>query len=194
MWVVKLGGSLATSTSLKRWLEVLAQAGGGNAVIVPGGGPFADAVRAAQALLNFDDVIAHSMALLAMEQYGLLLCGLNPALAPAATLAEIADVMDRGRVPVWFPSRMLAREPGIPATWDVTSDSLAAWLARRLNAERLVLVKACAAPEPGAPHAQWVSEAMVDRAFPVFAAGLNVRLLGGDEPSEFERLHHPTTA
>ena len=42
--VVKLGGSHAFATHLRAWLDALAQAGG-NVVVVPGGGPFADAVR-----------------------------------------------------------------------------------------------------------------------------------------------------
>ena len=48
MWVVKLGGSLAYASELPRWLSALAEGAGGRAIIVPGGGPFADQVRHAQ--------------------------------------------------------------------------------------------------------------------------------------------------
>ncbi|MCG8046554.1 MAG: hypothetical protein N0C89_17320 [Candidatus Thiodiazotropha endolucinida] len=74
MWVVKLGGSLFNSADLRDWLAVLAKAG--SLVIVPGGGPFADQVRLAQRLWQIDDSSAHLMALLAMEQFGRMLCGL----------------------------------------------------------------------------------------------------------------------
>ena len=44
-----------------------------------------------------------------------------------------------------FFSRRVARLPlDLPASWDVTSDSIAAWVARRTGAGRLVLVKAVA--------------------------------------------------
>jgi aspartokinase-like uncharacterized kinase len=82
MWVVKLGGSLAGSERLREWLAALA--GQPGLVLVPGGGPFADAVRAAQGALRFDDATAHHLAMLAMEQYGRALCALQPGLAPAA--------------------------------------------------------------------------------------------------------------
>jgi dihydroneopterin aldolase len=45
-----------------------------------------------------------------------------------------------GDVPVWSPEPM-ARAAALPETWDLTSDSLAAWLAGALGAGQLVLVK-----------------------------------------------------
>jgi len=45
--VVKLGGSFAYSDYLQDWIEALA-ACAGRVVVVPGGGPFDDAVRLAQ--------------------------------------------------------------------------------------------------------------------------------------------------
>jgi Amino acid kinase family len=58
--VVKLGGSFAFSEHLRKWVEALA-ACVGRVVIVPGGGPFADAVRLAQTRMGFDDRAAHQM-------------------------------------------------------------------------------------------------------------------------------------
>ena len=80
--VVKLGGSFAFSKHLRDWIEALA-ACAGRVVIVPGGGPFADAVRSAQPRMGFDDAAAHHMALLAMEQCGRALASLNSVLSPA---------------------------------------------------------------------------------------------------------------
>ncbi len=88
------------------------------------------------------------MALLAMEQYGLMLCGLHPALRPAASRASIARLRRRGLVPVWLPSAMALGRPEIAESWDVTSDSLAAWLAGTLGLRHLVLVKSAPPPEP----------------------------------------------
>lgn len=138
--MIKLGGSLAGSPLLAHWLGAIA-AGGGRAVLVPGGGGFADAVRDAQRRWRFGDAAAHRMALLAMEQYGLMLAAMEPRLSPAASRHGIRRVLAAGGVPVWLPSRMLIGRPDIPESWDVTSDSLAAWLAGELGAAGLLLVK-----------------------------------------------------
>src|SRR4051812_27734550 len=80
MWIVKLGGSLAHDARLPRWLQMLAELGGGRVVVVPGGAAFADAVRAAQQHWRFDDLTAHNMAVLAMAQTAHLLHALEPRL------------------------------------------------------------------------------------------------------------------
>ncbi len=72
--VVKLGGSLHASPALADWLAAL-KACRPPLTIVPGGGPFADTVRAAQKAMRYDDGTAHAMAVLAMEQYALALAG-----------------------------------------------------------------------------------------------------------------------
>ena len=137
--IVKLGGSHATGPHLKDWLTAIA-AEAGSIVIAPGGGPFADAVRTAQASIGFDDPAAHIMALMAMAQFGSALESLNPALRLAASRSAISRALKDGKVPVWSPEPM-ARAAALPETWELTSDSLAAWLAGALGASRLVLVK-----------------------------------------------------
>ena len=141
MWVVKLGGSLLGSEELTRWLDILARFSNGNIIIVPGGSIFADAVREAQRLTNLDDQSAHKMAVKAMDQYGELLASLNPTIAIANSELEIAELGFQHRAIIWLPSKMVCADETIPTNWQVTSDSLAAWLAARLNVEHLVLVK-----------------------------------------------------
>ncbi len=138
--VVKLGGSFAFSPHLPDWIAALA-ACAGRVVIVPGGGPFADAVRAAQPRMGFDDSAAHHMALLAMAQYGRALASLNSVLSPADTADTIHRELAAGRVPVWMPARMVLSATDVMESWQTTSDSLAAWLVGRIGASRLILVK-----------------------------------------------------
>lgn len=165
---MKLGGSLARSPLLRPWLDVLAS-GGGSLVIVPGGGPFADEVRAMQHVWRFGEPAAHRMALLAMEQYGVMLAGLRPGLRPAADRAEIRDTLREGLVPVWMPCRMALGRKDIAESWDVTSDSLAAWLANMLGADCVVLVKS-AAVAPAWTLADLIQLGIVDPALPGFLA------------------------
>jgi aspartokinase-like uncharacterized kinase len=138
--VVKLGGSFAFSPELPAWLEALA-ACAGRVVVVPGGGPFADAVRDAQAKMGFGEAAAHRMALMAMEQFGSALTSLGPGYVMAASLGAIAHAAHAHQVPVWSPLPMALEAADLPASWDVTADSLAAWLAARLGSRRVLFVK-----------------------------------------------------
>lgn len=167
--VVKLGGSHAASPALGAWVAALAGCGG-RVVVVPGGGPFADAVRAAQPVIGFDDRAAHRMAILAMEQYACALASLDDRLVPAASRDDLRLALDRGRVPVWLPAAMALAAPGIPCSWDVSSDSLAAWLAGELAAARLVLVKHGTWPGGALRAADLAAAGVVDAAFPRFLA------------------------
>jgi aspartokinase-like uncharacterized kinase len=171
MWVIKLGGSLAEAAELRPWLEVIARTPGPPRVLVPGGGPFADTVRAAQARWRFDDRIADRMALLAMHQYGLMLTGLDPKLQPAEIIDTLRAECAAGDVPVWLPYAMVAEREDVEATWVVTSDSLALWLATELAAERLILVKSAALPREPAEIGSLVAKEILDRAFPQYARG-----------------------
>ncbi|AHJ66852.1 amino acid kinase family protein [Granulibacter bethesdensis] len=142
--VVKLGGSHADTHLRRDWLLAIGR-GAGRIVLVPGGGPFADTVRAMQPVIGFHDAAAHEMALLAMAQFGLALCGSEAGqearLVPAASMTEIETALGDGLVPVWMPAAMLRGAPDIQETWDVTSDSLAIWLATRLGAEVVLIIK-----------------------------------------------------
>ena len=99
MWIVKIGGSLLGSPELPRWLEVLVKFSKGHVIIVPGGGLFADAVREGQKLTNASDAVAHQLALLAMDQFALLLASMNDGLVTASSELEIAERV--GSIALW---------------------------------------------------------------------------------------------
>ena len=177
--VVKLGGSHAFSKHLAAWLNALMLVAG-RVVIVPGGGPFADAVRTAQPTMGFDDRAAHRMALLAMEQFGCALAGLRASLRLAESAAAIRAAVRAGTVPVWAPTRMVLKAKDVPASWDVTADSLAAWLAGLLGAKLLLLVKSSEAPQGPVRAADLAARGVVDPCFPRFLAASGARAyLGG---------------
>ncbi len=189
MIVLKLGGSLANSGSLPRCLAALA-ATHRPVVIVPGGGVFADAVRAEQPRLGFSDRTAHHMAILAMEQYALVLIERLPRLRPCRSIAEMRRAAAAGNPAIWLPTTLALADATIPQSWDVSSDSLAAWLARHLGAERLILVKSVTALRPLDIKAL-AADGLVDKAFPSFVegAGLMLDWIGpGEEKRLAERL------
>ena len=144
MWVVKIGGSLETAPGLRELLEVLVEYGGSKIIIVPGGGRFADQVRAEQKATAMGDATAHRLAIQGMEHYAAVLCGTDTRLYPVTDPAAPGSAGGILSVPVWLPGKLLADQPGIPCNWQVTSDSLALWLADRIGAEALILVKSAA--------------------------------------------------
>jgi len=183
--VIKLGGSLLsdpTDGRLQRWCDWLAGAGAGRSIVVAGGGPFADAVRASQARWGFADDVAHRMALRAMDQYALMLAGSRPGFVATDEIARMADLCAAGRTPVWMPARELDTLLDLPRDWRVTSDSLAAWLTHRLRLPRVLLVKSCAIPQ--APLSELARCGVVDAWLPTFAAdhGIEVCLVQADGP------------
>jgi aspartokinase-like uncharacterized kinase len=123
--IVKLGGSLFRH--IHKIVPVLA----GSPcplLIVPGGGPFADAVRMA----GVKGDAAHWMAVCAMDQFGWF-CSSSGDIPVTAGL----------RVPqateILLPYEILRKRDPLPHTWDVTSDTIAAWVAADLGLELLLL-------------------------------------------------------
>jgi aspartokinase-like uncharacterized kinase len=171
MWVVKLGGSLNRDALLPQWLELLSTLGRGRVTVVPGGGAFADQAREAQAHWRFDDVAAHNMAVLAMAQTATMLHALSPGLQPAMRDAEIRRLLRWGRTALWVPLELLRDRPDELTSWDVSSDSLALWLARRLNAERLIVIKSCDV-DAGQSLQQCTQSGVLDRRFASWAEGV----------------------
>ncbi|MFZ0070695.1 MAG: dihydroneopterin aldolase [Xanthobacteraceae bacterium] len=165
--VVKLGGSYAFSSDLQGWLAAIAS-NAGDIVLVPGGGPFADAVRSAQPKMGFDDDAAHHMALLGMDQYGRALAALNKRFTPAASIAGIRRALRAGNVPIWSPTEMVLKRNDIPRSWEVTSDGLAAWLACRIGARRVLLIKHVDPPPDPIRIEDLVARGVVDRSFAAF--------------------------
>ena len=185
--VLKIGGSLARSPRLTGWLAAAAAAPPPIA-IVPGGGPFADQVRALQAHWSFDDAVAHHLAITAMEQFGRMLTGIGADLVPAESLRAIRRARRDGATAVWLPTRMTIGRPEIEESWAVTSDSLAAWLAGRLRARRLVLVKSRRPARAAAPLEDLVRDGLIDSAFASFFDGFRAWCLSADEADRLAGL------
>jgi aspartokinase-like uncharacterized kinase len=191
MWVIKIGGSLAFSPELSDWLRCITDGGREcGLALVPGGGPYADQVRHAQRRWRFDDASAHRLAVLAMEQYAQLLHVLEPSLILARSIDEIRRIVGDRKTALWLPARDCLTASDIPQSWDVTADSLSLWLARKLDAEYLFMVKS------GAPkHGECDSSALartgfVDRYFRVLLrdAPCVVCWFSKEESGKFARI------
>jgi aspartokinase-like uncharacterized kinase len=122
--VVKVGGSLFSEA--EEILRSLKESGR-PLLVVPGGGPFARLVRS----MNLPDEPAHWMAILAMDQFGWYMA--------AWGLPVTHDLSLPARAEIVLPYRILRERDPLPHTWDVTSDTISAWVASELRVDLLIL-------------------------------------------------------
>ena len=136
--VIKVGGSLqADPVALKNLSKTLKEVTNRyNLLIVPGGGNFSDLVHKLQGKHGISDQVAHQMAILCMDVYGLMLHDL----IDGSTLTDVPKKNARGCL-IFLPYRISCNSSELEPTWDVTSDSIAAWIAAKIGCKRLILVK-----------------------------------------------------
>lgn len=179
--VIKLGGSLLEwpelSVRLRRWLAVQPPAVN---VLIVGGGPIVEGLRTIDRAQQLSASASHWLAIDSMSLTARILV----ELLPEAVLVNSLATIDRspGGVPqVLDVAPLLRAEQGsrgaLPESWDVTSDSIAAHVARQLNASELVLMKSIDPPQASDPQtANSLARAgYVDAYFPLVAGELPLR-------------------
>lgn len=122
--LIKIGGSLLPYAG--EIIQVILKSNC-NALILPGGGIFADAVRKA----GVHGTIAHWMAIAGMEQYGWLLSGFGMETTDSPKFS--------GKPRILLPYRYFRTVDPLPHTWDITSDTISAWFAYELTTDLLIL-------------------------------------------------------
>jgi 5-(aminomethyl)-3-furanmethanol phosphate kinase len=154
--VVKVGGSLLGWPELPGRLTACLLARKANdpaeaIVLIAGGGPAADWIRSLDGVYKLGDEVAHRLALRALDLTAAVLTRLLPHSIMVEGLEELAAARDSGMTPILVPRTMLNEIEShgaapLPATWDVTSDSIAARIALHLEARSLVLIKSASVP------------------------------------------------
>ncbi|HEY3011392.1 MAG TPA: hypothetical protein VGJ36_01500 [Gemmatimonadales bacterium] len=184
--VIKIGGGLTVvSGALERVCAAVAETSRHHRLlVVPGGGPFAEAVREFQSRIGVSPDAAHWMAILAMDQYAHVLADRIAGAVLIEDPGAISEAATVGTVAVLAPSRWMRSADALPHSWDVTSDSIAAFVAGALDAARLILIK----------PAQ-----LADSVDPYFAtalpAGMSCQIIGYDQVEQLAlRLTAPTAA
>ncbi|MEZ5336203.1 MAG: amino acid kinase [Methanolobus sp.] len=96
-------------------------------LIVPGGGVFANHVRSISEKCSIGDDASHWMAILSMEQYAYYL-------VDKTGISAVNDIDNlKPGVSVLLPYRLLRESDRLPHSWNVTSDTIGAWIARETN-------------------------------------------------------------
>ncbi|HEY7309439.1 MAG TPA: hypothetical protein VH643_08790 [Gemmataceae bacterium] len=169
--VVKVGGSLYEWPHLRKrlrsWLVAEWNSGFG-VVLVPGGGRTADAVRELDRLHQLGEETSHWLALRALSLNAHFLASLLPFARVIEDVEDVEETWFAGQTPVLDVHAFARADEGragcLPASWSVTSDSLAARVALAAKSRCLVLLKSTTIP----PSMDW-SEAgrlgLVDAMF-----------------------------
>jgi aspartokinase-like uncharacterized kinase len=141
--VIKAGGAVCRDPATRR--EALAAvsrlARDRRVLVVPGGGAFADDVRRSQLAQGFSDDVAHWMAILAMDQLARVIAAELAGAQLIYLRNEVDAVHHAGRIPVLAPHTWMRAADPLPHSWDITSDSIAAFIAGSLGASELILLK-----------------------------------------------------
>jgi aspartokinase-like uncharacterized kinase len=192
--VVKVGGSLLTwpelPARLARWLDA---EGPGRVVLIVGGGPAADFVRALDAAHHLGDEPAHRLAMRAMDFTAEALARLLPGSRVVGRLDDLGSAWSAGSRPILAPRVHLeeideGRVDRLPFSWSVTSDSIAARIAVDLGASRLVLLKSTATVN-SASRAEAARAGLVDPWFPTASGPLDrVEVVAFREPGAPRRV------
>lgn len=140
-FILKIGGSLSRSKkTLKKLFNEIAKLSRIHKIlVVPGGGHFADQVRRIYHKFHISEDVAHWSAIFAMDQMGFLFSDFHPNIKIVYEI-EDAKQTDRGIIPVLIPSKLMLDEDPLPHSWDITSDSIAAYIAHITGTKRVLIL------------------------------------------------------
>lgn len=169
--VLKVGGSLFDLPDLpQRILALVRKQGWSRVLVIAGGGELVEQLRRDGAVHNLSEELCHDRALDLLGETAAQLADLHPRFELAEGFSDMGQAWKAERIPVLDP-RFIPRWRLLPASWDVTSDSLAAWAALQWSAHRLVLAKSVTLPS-GMLSSEVAAQGMVDGYFPILARGL----------------------
>ena len=175
--VIKVGGSLFDLPDLSaRLSRLLNDFENARPLIICGGGETANLVRSWDKTYDLGDEAAHWLAIQSLMLNDKLLCELVPNARVVSSQAEAMEVWNDHKLPVlcsytYLKQTSKAHIAPLPTSWDVTSDSIAAWVSLTWPAEELVLLKSVDLPEEMTLSAL-AQAGLIDDYFPHFSESL----------------------
>ena len=133
--VVKIGGSLFPDYAI----NLAKQLENTNSLIILGGGDFANLIRKYDSEIHFSQETNHWTAIDCMDIIAKLVDDKVDSAKLAYTIDEANEISDEGFTPIFIVSEFLRKEDPFECSWDVTSDSIAAYVAHLLNANLLIV-------------------------------------------------------
>ena len=154
--VVKIGGSLFPDYAI----ELAKQLNNTNSLIILGGGEFANLIRKYDSTQNFSSEVTHFTAIDCMDIIAKLVNDKVDSTKMAFSIDEINEISDDGFTPIFVVSDFLKKEDPFECSWDVTSDSIAAYVAHIFNANLFIVTKVNGiyTQEPKEPGSSFISK------------------------------------
>ena len=154
--VVKIGGSLFPNYAI----DLAGKLENTNSLIILGGGEFANLIRKYNDEQEFSEEVNHWTAIDCMDIIAKLVNDKVESCKLAYTLSEAEKISDEGLTPIFVVSEFLRDEDPFECSWDVTSDSIAAYVAHCLNANLLIVtnVNGIYTQEPKEPGSTFISK------------------------------------
>ena len=154
--VVKIGGSLFPDYAI----ELAEQLNNTNSLIILGGGEFANLIRKYDSTQNFSSDVTHFTAIDCMDIIAKLVNDKVDSTKMAFSIDEINEISDDGFTPIFVVSDFLKKEDPFECSWDVTSDSIAAYVAHIFNANLFIVtnVNGIYTQEPKEPGSTFISK------------------------------------
>ncbi len=174
--VVKLGGSLLDQPELPARFNAFRESDMSHqGVLLVGGGRAAEHVRQFDQQHTLGEEAGHWLAVRAMQLNCYMMAAVLRRTRVVTNADECAGAWAAGELALVDPLAWLDSEhrQGVttPHRWSFTSDSIAAHIATRLHADRLVLLKS-ALPKGTPSLAQACEQGIIDGDFQVAAASL----------------------
>ena len=130
MKIIKLGGSLQEKgREIIRFLSDYAEKNAHTFIIIPGGGHFVKRIKELSEQEVISDDAAHWMAVLGMHQYGFYLAD-GSGIEIVESMEELRNVV---HICLLLPYNLLKGDDSLPHTWNVTSDTIAAFVANKVG-------------------------------------------------------------
>ena len=154
--VVKIGGSLFPNYAI----DLANKLENTNSCIVLGGGEFANLIRKYDDEINFTQETNHWTAIDCMDIIAQLVNDKVKSSKLAYSIDEVKQISDDGFTPIFVVSEFLKTEDPFECSWDVTSDSIAAYVSHLLNAKLLIVtnVNGIYTQEPKEPGSTFISK------------------------------------
>ena len=154
--VVKIGGSLFPNYAI----DLANKLENTNSCIVLGGGEFANLIRKYDDEIKFSEETNHWTAIDCMDIIAKLVNDKVKSSKLAYSIDEVNKISDEGFTPIFIVSEFLKTEDPFECSWDVTSDSIAAYISHLLNAKLLIVtnVNGIYTQEPKEPGSTFISK------------------------------------
>ncbi|MBR0473101.1 MAG: delta 1-pyrroline-5-carboxylate synthetase [Methanosphaera sp.] len=135
--VVKIGGSLFPSYT-EKLCEMLTKSRE-KLVLVNGGGMLANKLREYNEEFEYSEEVNHWNAIRCMDIIGTCIADKNDEIRVIEDIEDIPRVHEEGKIPLLLTYNLIRKYDDLEHSWDVTSDSIACWVANKINAKLLIL-------------------------------------------------------